>query len=156
MKENQNRLAAIPWRAFVPSANNLQFMSFSVALEAGLFDLMVKDWTSASRCRLGWVRAGSSYLKGKRMWSSFHRLNCLGLVAQQQPLLIFANLLQNDPVKLLVRKSIVYERQISPDTPLIASSRSIRQRFEHRCRSQTCSRAPGIILSQWGWTSIRP
>lgn len=43
----------------------------------------------------------------------------LGLIEQQQPLLIFANLFQNDPVNLIVRESIVNERQISPDAPLL-------------------------------------
>ena len=41
-------------------------------------------------------------------------------------MLIFANLLRNDPVNLVVRKSIVDERQISLDAPLIDRLEAIR------------------------------
>ena len=63
VKENQNRLAEIPWRAFVPSANNLQFMSFSVALEAGLFDGKGLDICVELPPRLG---GGSQFLSERK------------------------------------------------------------------------------------------
>jgi len=111
-------------RVFVPSADNLQFMSFWVALGAGLFDDEGLDIRVVLPPRSG---VGRQFLfEGEADVALYPPPQYLDLIGQQQPLLIFANLLQNGPVNLVVRKSIVDERQISPDAPLIERLEAIK------------------------------
>ena len=99
-------------------------MSFWVALGAGLFDDEGLDIRVVLPPRSG---VGRQFLfEGEADVALYPPPQYLDLIGQQQPLLIFANLLQNDPVNLVVRKSIVDERQISLDAPLIDRLEAIR------------------------------
>lgn len=104
-------------RVFVPTADNLQFMSFWVALGAGFFD----DEGLDVRVELPPMPGGGTQFlfQGRADVGVFTPPQYLSLIAEQEPLLIFANLLQNDPVSLVVRKSIADQRQISTDAALI-------------------------------------
>ena len=116
VEATQAPVSANTVRVFVPTANNLQFMTFWVALGAGFFD----DEGLNVRVQLPPMPgAGSQFVfEGRADVGVFPPPQYLSLIEQQQPLLIFANLFQNDPVNLIVQNSIADERQISPDAPL--------------------------------------
>jgi hypothetical protein len=117
VEATQAPLSANTVRVFVPTADNLQFMSFWVALGAGFFD----DEGLDVRVQLPPMPGGGTQFlfEDRADVGVFPPPQYLGLIEHQQPLLIFANLFQNDPVNLIVRESIVNERQISPDAPLL-------------------------------------
>ncbi|MCZ6891443.1 MAG: ABC transporter substrate-binding protein [Chloroflexi bacterium] len=50
----------------------------------------------------------------------------LRLIGQEEPVLVFANLLENDPINLVVRKELAEERGLSADMPLIERLNAIR------------------------------
>ena len=122
-------------RVFVPTADNLQFMSFWVALGAGYFEDKGLDVRLALPPRDG---GGANFLfQGMADVGVFPVPQYLNLIGLEQPLLIFANLLQNDPVNLIVRQDLVDELQISPGTPL-------RERLE-ATRGLKVGVAPGPV-----------
>lgn len=111
-------------RVIVPSRDNLQYMSFWVAKGAGYFRdekielvlsippdphlakelLMEKDAPAA-------VLSPPMYLE---------------LIGEQFPLVLVANLLQNDPINLVVRRSILIERKLSPEAPVAERLRGLK------------------------------
>jgi ABC-type nitrate/sulfonate/bicarbonate transport system substrate-binding protein len=95
---------------------NLQFMSFYVALGAGFFQeegvdvqLVVPPSVPASGQFLFVGRADVAVLQPPVY---------LGLISAAQPILIFANLLENDPLNLVVRKEVVEARKLSSTASL--------------------------------------
>ena len=54
------------------------------------------------------------------------RTKYLDLIGQEQPVVVFANLLRNDPINLVVRKEVVEERGISADMPLAQRLEAMR------------------------------
>ena len=104
-------------RVFVPTADNLQFMSFWVAMGAGFFN----DEGLDIRVELPPMAGGGAQFlfQGRADVGVFPPPQYLNLIGQGQPLLIFANMLQHDSVNLVVSKDIADERQISPEAPLM-------------------------------------
>ena len=103
-------------RVSVPTADNLQFMSFWVALGAGFFNDEGLDISIESPPKAG---GGDQFLfEGRADVGVFPPPQYLNLIGQEQPLLIFANILQNESLNLVVAKDIVDQLQISANAPL--------------------------------------
>ncbi len=111
-----NAAARTPLRVLVPDADNLQYLSFWVAHGAGYFaeegiDVELRV-PSAS------ALAESAFRSGDAEVAVLSPPMYLRLVAERWPLVLVANLLQNDPINLLVRRSVAVARGLSADQPL--------------------------------------
>jgi len=100
----------------VPDADNLQFMSFWVAKGAGFFSdegielhLLVPDEPR---------QAQRMVLAGEADCAVLPPPMYLELIAERFSWVLVANLLQNDPINLVVRRAIAAERRILPEAPL--------------------------------------
>lgn len=105
-----------PVRVIVPDRANLQFLNLWVALGAGYFQeegldvqVVVPPNPQASPQLL---------LQGQGDVALLQPPIYIQQIAQGQPILVFANLLQNDPINLIVRKEVAEARKLDPDAPL--------------------------------------
>jgi NitT/TauT family transport system substrate-binding protein len=104
------RLAGKPVVIEVPSKSNLQFFTLWVALGSGFFQeegleprLIVDDVPR---------NAGQYLLDGKADVALLQPPMFLGRIAEERPILLFASLLANEPINLVVRKEIADARKI--------------------------------------------
>ncbi len=110
------RADATPLSVVIPEPHNLQFLSFWVALGAGFFDAEGAPVTTRSpsspRELIPWVRRGEveAAVVPPPMY--------IQLMADDAPLRLVANLLQNDPINLVVRRTLAAERGLRADRPL--------------------------------------
>jgi NitT/TauT family transport system substrate-binding protein len=101
----------------VPSKSNLQFFTLWVALGSGFFQeeglepRLIVDETPRN--------AGQYLLDGKADIALLQPPMFLGRMAEEKPIVLFASLLANEPINLVVRKEIADARKI----PLHASLR---------------------------------
>ena len=100
----------------VPDPDNLQFMSFWLAKDAGFFaeprievELVVPDRHEGAKQMVFEGEADCAVLPPPMY---------LELIGERFPLVLVANLLENDAINLVVRRSIAAERQLDPATPL--------------------------------------
>lgn len=108
--------AAQPVRLGIPERDNIQYLSLWVALGAGFFqaegldiEVVYADAPNQSGMLLVGRRADVALLQPPAY---------LGLIAQQQPIVLFANLLANDPINLIVKPEIAATRKLDPRAPL--------------------------------------
>jgi NitT/TauT family transport system substrate-binding protein len=114
-------------RVLVPDSDNLQYVAFWVARGAGYFeeegvtvDLLVPDVPAQA---IAWVIAGEAPV------AVLPPPVYLQLVADRFPVQLVANLLQNDPIDLIVRRSVFEQRHMSATAPLrerLASLKGLR------------------------------
>jgi ABC-type nitrate/sulfonate/bicarbonate transport system substrate-binding protein len=108
--------ARTPVRIEVPNAHNLQFFTLWVALGAGLFQAeglepqVLVDSTPRN--------AGQLLLRGEADVAVLQPPMFLGHMAEGRPILLFASLLANEPINLVVRKDVAQARQLRPNAPL--------------------------------------
>ena len=113
-----------PVRIEVPNAHNLQFFTLWVALGAGFFQAeglepkVLIDPSPRS--------AGSMLLRGEADVRVFHPAMFLGMMAEEKPFRLYASLLANEPINLVVRKDIAETRQLRPSAPLRERLEAIR------------------------------
>jgi NitT/TauT family transport system substrate-binding protein len=95
---------AEPIRIGIPERDNLQYMSFWIAQGAGLFkaegldvEVVVADVPNQSGMLLMQRRVDIALLQPPVY---------LGLIAEQHPFVLFANLLASDPINLVVRADV--------------------------------------------------
>ena len=89
-------------RVVVPTPDNLQQMNFWIAKGAGFFkDEGLDVEVIVPPNPLG---TGQFILQGRADIAVLPRPQYLRLIGQEQPVLLFANLLQNDPINLILRK----------------------------------------------------
>ncbi len=116
--------AATPVRIEVPSARNLQFFTLWVALGAGFFQAeglepqVLVDASPRS--------AGQLLLRGDADVAVLQPPMFLGMMAEEKPILLFASLLANEPINLVVRKEVAEARQLRPNAPLRERLEAIR------------------------------
>jgi ABC-type nitrate/sulfonate/bicarbonate transport system substrate-binding protein len=110
------RAAAAELRIIVPDADNLQFMSFWVAKGAGYFaeqgiepKILVPDEPN---------RAKRMVLAGEADCAVLPPPMYLELIAERFPWVLVANLLENDAINLVVRRSVAVERKLKAASPL--------------------------------------
>jgi NitT/TauT family transport system substrate-binding protein len=103
-------------RVGIPERNNLQYMSFWIAQGAGFFaaegldiEIVVPDAANMSGMILMQRRVDVALLQPPVY---------LGLIAEQHPFVLFANLLANDPINLIVRSDVAAKLQLDPRAPL--------------------------------------
>jgi len=103
-------------RVLVPDRDNLQYMSFWVAKGAGYFgeegidiDLVV---ASAPQ------QTTNLFTNGEADAAVLPPPMYVNLIAAKAPVVLLANLLANDPIELIVRRSVMEERKLSPSQPL--------------------------------------
>ena len=107
-------------RVSLPRNDNLQGMNFWVALGAGFFADEGLDM------RLAFGGRGQYLIAGRVDVAVMPRPTFLTLVAEQEPVLAFANLLQNDPINFLVREAFAKERGLSLEMPLKERLEAVR------------------------------
>jgi ABC-type nitrate/sulfonate/bicarbonate transport system substrate-binding protein len=107
----------------VPDGDNLQYLAFWVAKGAGYFeaegvapDLVVPDVPAQALGKMLANQAPVAVLPPPVY---------VQLIADHYPVVLVANILQNDPIDVVVRKSIFDERQMSASAPLRARLESL-------------------------------
>lgn len=115
---------AQPVRVGIPEAQNLQYLSFWVAHGAGLFkaegleiEIVYPDVPNQSGMLLMQQRVDVSLMQPPIY---------LGMIADQQPFQLFANLLANDPINLIVRTDVATRLKLDPRAPLAERLKAIR------------------------------
>lgn len=111
-----NVAAAQPVRIGIPERDNLQYLSFWVAQGAALFkaegldvEVIYPDVPNQSGMILMQKRVDIALLQPPAY---------LGLIAEQHPFALFASLLANDPINLIVRKDVAVRLKLDPKAPL--------------------------------------
>ena len=114
-------------RVLVPDSDNLQYLAFWVARGAGYFDdegvsvdLLVPDVPAQAIARM---------IAGEAPVAVLPPPVYLQLVADRFPVELVANLLQNDPIDLVVRRSVFEQRHMDPRAALhdrLASLQGLR------------------------------
>ena len=108
--------ARTPVRIEVPSTGNLQFFTLWVALGAGYFQQegLEPQIVAAPNPRA----VGQRLLKGEAEAALLPPPMFLGMIAEEKPILLFASLLANEPIDLIVRNDVAESRQISAGATL--------------------------------------
>lgn len=113
-----------PVRIEVPSNKNLQFFTLWVALGAGYFqqeglepEILVSPNPRATGQRL---------LRGDAEMALLPPPMFLGMMAEDKPILLFASLLANEPINLIVRKDVAEMRKLSGQTSLRERLQALR------------------------------
>jgi NitT/TauT family transport system substrate-binding protein len=111
-----------PVRIEVPNTGNLQFFTLWVALGAGYFQQegLEPEIIAAPNPR----SVGQRLLKGEVDAALLPPPMFLGMMAEEKPILLFASLLANEPINLVLRKDIAKTRQIP-------ARGSLRERLEN-------------------------
>lgn len=106
----------MPVRIEVPNTNNLQFFTLWVALGAGLFQQegLEPQVITAATPR----STGNLLFKGEADVALLPPPMFLGMMAEEKPILLFASLLANEPINLVVRREVGEIRKIRADAPL--------------------------------------
>ncbi len=104
-----------PVHVFVPDADNLQYLSFWVAQGSGFFnsEFSVDTFSPPS------PQQARAWIDDKKPDVAILPPPLyLQLIADRAPYVLGANLLANDPINLIVRKSVAAEKGITRDIPL--------------------------------------
>ena len=108
----------------VPDGDNLQYLAFWVASGAGLFAaqgveprLVIPEIPA---------QAIASVIKGEAPVAVLPPPVYLELISDRVPVELVANLLQNDPINLVVRRSVFDARHMSASSPLRERLESLR------------------------------
>lgn len=111
-------------RIGVPERDNIQFLTLWVAMGAGYLQaegldvqLVVADVPNQS---------GQLLLQHKADVALLQPPVYLGLISQQRPIVLFANLLANDPINLIVRPAVAARVKLNPKAPLVERLRSLK------------------------------
>lgn len=104
-------------RIGVPERGNIQYLTLWVALGAG--------YLRAEGLDVRLVIASAPYQSGQLLLQNEADVVLLqppvylGLIAQRRPIVLFANLLANDPINLVVRPEVATRLRLDPKAPLV-------------------------------------
>ena len=111
-------------RVGIPERDNLQYISFWTAQGAGYFkaegldiEVVIPDAPNMSGLILMQQRVDVALLQPPVY---------LGLIAEQPPFVLFANLLANDPINLIVRADVAAQLNLDPRAPLADRLKAIK------------------------------
>ena len=114
---------AQPVRIGIPERDNLQYLSFWIAQGAGLFkaegldvEIVFADVPNQS---------GMILMQGRVDVALLQPPVYLGLIAEQHPFVLFASLLANDPINLIVRADVAAKLKLDPRAPLVERLKAI-------------------------------
>lgn len=111
-------------RMGVPERNNLQYLTLWTAIGAG--------YLSAEGLEVRVVTAETPNQGGRLLLDQEVDVALLqppvylGLIAQRKPIILFANLLANDPINLVVRAEVAARLKLDPTAPLVERLKSLR------------------------------
>lgn len=105
-----------PLRLGVPEPNNIQYLTLWVALGAGYFQAEGLDPQVVIPERAN--QSGQILVEQCADVALVQPPVFLGLIAQRQPIVLFANLLANDPINLIVRREVATKLKLDPHAPL--------------------------------------
>lgn len=103
-------------RIAVPEMGNLQLLNFWVAVGEGLFEDEGLDVELVTPSMPG--QTSQLLLQGQADVAVLQPPLFLGLIADEQPVKLFANLLTNDPIDLVVDKDVADDLDLSATAPL--------------------------------------
>lgn len=106
----------IPVTIEVPSRANLQFLALWVAVGSGAFDR--KGLTPRILVAPSPRQTGDMLLRGDADVALLPPPMFLGMMAEDKPIRLFASLLSNEPINLVVRRQIAEQRKFTPVAPL--------------------------------------
>jgi NitT/TauT family transport system substrate-binding protein len=106
----------IPVRIGVPTADNLQFLAFWVAAGAGYFEDEGLDVELVSPPMPG--QLPQLLLQGQVDAAVMQAPLYLGMIGQEHPVALFAGLLTNDPINLIVDEDVAESLDLSATAPL--------------------------------------
>lgn len=103
-------------RVLVPDGDNLQYLSFWLAKAAGYFD---EDGIAVEVVSPpGPQQTEAFFEKHEAEVAVLPPPVYIRLIADKVPVVLVANLFTNDPINLVVRRSVLAERKLRPDQPL--------------------------------------
>ncbi len=114
-------------RVVLPDGDNLQYLAFWTAIGAGYFrdeaiDIELKfPAAPPATMQLVHEKSADVFVLPPPLY--------IQLIAEKFPILLVANLLQNDPINVVVRRSVMEERKLSASMPLaerLAGLRGLR------------------------------
>ena len=111
-------------KVLVPDRENLQYMSFWVAKSAGYFQdegidvELVSPPAPQQTATFFEEHAADVAVLPPPVY--------VGLIANKRPVVLVANLLTNDPIELIVRRSVLAARGVGPEVPVKARLEGLR------------------------------
>jgi NitT/TauT family transport system substrate-binding protein len=111
-------------RIGVPERENIQFLTIWVALGAGYLQVEGLDVRLVVASAPN--QSGELLLQNKADIALLQPPVYLGLIAQQRPIVLFANLLANDPINLVVRPDVAATRKLDPNAPLVDRLKALK------------------------------
>src|SRR6185295_8037608 len=113
-----------PIRIGVPERDNIQYLSLWVALGAGY----LRAEGLEPRIEVADVpnQSGQLLLQNRADVAILPPPVYLGLIAEQRPILLFASLLANDPINLIVRAEVAARLKLDPKEPLVDRLRAMK------------------------------
>jgi NitT/TauT family transport system substrate-binding protein len=105
-----------PVRVGIPERDNIQYLALWVALGAGYFQTEGLDPQIVIAERGN--QSGRLLLDQQADVALLQPPVFLGLMAQERPIVLFANLLANDPINLIVRRDVAARVALDPRAPL--------------------------------------
>ncbi len=119
-----SHVTAATIRIGVPERDNIQYLTLWTALGAGYFEAEGLDvqlvFAQAAN------QSGQLLLTKQADIALLQPPIYLGLIARQQPIVLFANLLANDPINLVVRKDVAARLKLDPKAPLVDRLKALR------------------------------
>jgi len=122
-------IAAGPARAAtvrigVPERDNIQFLTLWVACGAGYLQAEGLDVTLVTADAPN--QSGQLLLNDQADIALLQPPVYLGLIAQQRPIVLFASLLANDPINLIVRSDVAARLALDPRAPLVDRVKAVK------------------------------
>jgi ABC-type nitrate/sulfonate/bicarbonate transport system substrate-binding protein len=111
-------------KVVVPDGENLQFLSFWVALGSGAFAAEDLDVQVVSPAAPG--QTPTMFEESDAEAAVLPPPMYLAMIARRAPIVLVANLLANDPIELVVKRSIFDERKLDASAPMATRLEAIR------------------------------
>ena len=107
-----------------PKRENLQYLSFWVAKGAGLLEAEGID--AQLMPPAGGDTSSEMLRRGDAQVALLPPTRYIPLIAQKFPLIVAANLLENDGINLIVRRSVLEARHLTPSMPLVDRLKGVK------------------------------
>ena len=116
--------AAATIRIGVPERDNIQYLTLWTAVGAGYFEREGLDVQLVFAPAANQI--GQLLLTKQADIALLQPPIYLGLIAQQRPIVLFANLLSNDPINLVVRSDVAARLKLDASAPLVERLKAMK------------------------------